>query len=169
MKYGVRHRLFSTHKHNEMKSYRYLTLVAVVLMAFFSGQTQAKSNPSRVVYSPSNLEDTYRVDARDISRTAPYADHILVMDELPYTPFNVLEAVQGRVPGVRVFNRGWNYYAVMRGWQYPLYVIDGIPVDASAVNMMSPHDVATVEVHRGFGANLFGTRGSGGAIVINTK
>lgn len=138
-------------------------------MAFFGTRSYANSQPGRVVYNPSDLKETYRVDLRDISRTAPFADQILVMDELPSPPFNVLEAIQGRVAGVQVFNRGWNYYAVMRGWQYPLYVIDGIPVDAWAVNALSPNDVATVEIHKGFGASLFGIRGSGGAIVVNTK
>ena len=129
----------------------------------------SSDNPSRVVYRPGDLKEAYRVDVRDISRTASSADQILVMDELPYTPFNVMEALQGRVAGVRVFNQGWNYYAVIRGWRSPLYVIDGIPVDAGAVNMLNPNDVATIEVHKGFGASLFGMRGSGGALVFNTK
>ena len=154
-----------------MKKNRYLAVIVIALAAFFGVQSvsYAASKPGRVVYSPSNLKDAYQVDLRDISRTAPYADQILVMDELPFTPFNVLEAIQGRVAGVRVFNRGWNYHAVIRGWRYPLYVIDGMPVDATAVNMLNPNDVATVEVHKGFGASLFGMRGSGGAIVVNTK
>ena len=145
--------------------------MAVMLITFFGVQTAsyATANPSRVVYNPNDLKDTYRVDLRDISRTAPYADRILVMDELPYTPINVLEALQGRVAGVQVFNRGWDYYAVIRGWQRPLYVIDGMPVDAWAVNTLSPNDVSTVEVHKGFGASMFGMRGGGGAIVVNTK
>lgn len=151
-----------------MKNYRYV--VALVLILFGGiNVSYASTNPSRVVYTPSALEDTYRVNVRDISRTAPFADQILVMDELPFTPTNVLEALQGRVAGVRMHQRGWNHFATIRGWQRPLYVIDGVPVDAWAVNMLSPNDVATVEVHKGFGASLFGMRGTGGAIVVNTK
>ena len=154
-----------------MKLHKYVATAALVLVAFFgpSVVSQATNNPSRVVYNPSDLRDTYRVDLRDISQTAPFADYILVMDELPYVPFNVLEALQGRVAGVQVVNRGWNYQAVIRGWRSPLYVIDGVPVDAWAVNAISPNDVATVEVHKGFGASQFGMRGNGGAIVVNTK
>ena len=77
--------------------------------------------------------------------------------------------LQGRVPGVQVSNRGWDYYATIRGWGMPLYVIDGMPVDAWTINTISPNDVSTIEVHKGFGANLWGLRGGNGTIVINTK
>ena len=150
---------------------KYVRMIAIAFFVCLVGPVvaQAANQPQRMVYSPSALRDAYRVDLRDISRTAPYADQILVMDELPFVPFNVLEALQGRVPGVQVFNRGFNWYAVLRGWRSPLYVIDGMPVDATAVNMISPHDVATIEIHKGFGASLWGMRGGGGAIVVNTK
>ena len=91
------------------------------------------------------------------------------MDELPFTPLNVLETLQGRVPGVQVFGQGWNYYATIRGWGRPLYVLDGMPVDAWTINTINLADVSTVEVHKGFGASLWGMRGGNGAIVVNTK
>ncbi len=131
--------------------------------------SQAANQPGQIVYSPTALRDAYRVDLRDISSTAPYADQIVVMDEFPFVPFNVLESLQGRVPGVQVFNRGFYSYAVMRGWRSPLYVINGMPVDASAVNILNPQDVATVEIHKGFGASFWGMRGGNGVIVVNTK
>ena len=153
-----------------MKKYSYLLLGALLLtLAGVPPSSYAISSPSRVVYNPGDLQAAYQVDLRDISQTARYADQILVVGELPYTLFNVMEALQGRVAGVRVFNRGWNYYAVMRGWQRPLYVIDGLPVDAHAVNTLNPNDVMTIEVHQGLGASLFGGRGSGGALVFNTR
>ena len=131
--------------------------------------SQAANQPGQIVYSPTALRDAYRVDLRDISSTAPYADQIVVMDELPFVPFNVLESLQGRVPGVQVFTRGFNSYALLRGWRSPLYVINGMPVDATAVNMMNPQDVATIEIHKGFGASFWGMRGGNGVIVVNTK
>ena len=82
---------------------------------------------------------------------------------------NVLDALQGRVPGVWVTRYGWTSYAFIRGYRSPLYVIDGMPVDVSAVNMISPYDVATVEVHKGLAPVMYGGRGGNGAIVINTK
>lgn len=152
-----------------MKTYKKYITAFITVLILGVGSASATPGKMRVVYDPTTLERTYRIDTRDISQSAPYADYILVMDELPYTPFNVLEALQSRVPGVRVFNQGWNYYATIRGWGMPLYVVDGMPVDAWTINTISPADVATVEVHKGFGANLWGMRGGNGAIVINTK
>lgn len=167
---GLPYRINLTKIKRVMKKKRNIALIALALLAFLGLPvvSQAANQPGRVVYSPSALRDAYRVDLRDISQTAPFADQILVMDELPFVPFNVLEALQGRVPGVQVINQGFNSYAVLRGWR-PLYVIDGMPVDATAVNMLSPNDVMTIEVHKGFGASFWGMRGGGGAIVVNTK
>ncbi|MGB3851514.1 MAG: TonB-dependent receptor plug domain-containing protein [Tunicatimonas sp.] len=149
----------------------YIVAVALLLLGFLGmpAATQAANQPGQIVYSPNALRDAFRVNLRDISSTAPFADQIVVMDELPFVPFTVLEAIQGRVPGVRVFTQGFNSYAVVRGWRSPLYVIDGMPVDASAVNMLNPNDVMTIEVHKGFGASFWGMRGGGGAIVVNTR
>ncbi len=154
-----------------MKKTKNIALFAIALFAFIGTHvvSPAANNPGQLVYSPSALRDAHRVDLRDISNTAAYADQILVMDELPFVPFSVLESLQGRVPGVQVVNRGFYSYAVLRGWRQPLYVINGMPVDASAVNMLSPDDVATIEIHKGFGASFWGMRGGNGAIVVNTK
>ena len=154
-----------------MKKNKFIAGIAIVLLSFLGLPvvSQAANQPGRIVYSPTALRDAYRVDLRDISNTASSADQIVVMDELPFVPFNVLEALQGRVPGVQVFTQGFNSYAVLRGWRSPLYVIDGMPVDAMAVNMLNPQDVATVEIHKGFGASFWGMRGGNGVIVVNTK
>ena len=81
----------------------------------------------------------------------PYADYILVMDALPYPPFHGWKLGKDGWPGCKCSNRGWNYQAVIRGWRSPLYVVDGVPVDAGAVNAIGPNDVATIEVHKGLG------------------
>ena len=154
-----------------MKKTKNIALIAIALFAFLGSPLvlQAANKPGQVVYTPSALRNAYRVDLRDISSTASSADQIVVIDELPFVPINVLDALQGRVPGVQVFNRGFYSYAVMRGWRSPLYVINGMPVDASAVNMLNPQDVATIEIHKGFGASFWGMRGGNGVIVMNTK
>ena len=153
-----------------MKTYeKYILSLAVLFVTATAGVAASKSVSA--VYNPSQLKKTYNVDLRDISRSAASADHILVMDELPQmAAFNVLETLQGRVPGVWVTNYGWNTHVSIRGsWRSPLYVIDGMPVDATAVNMMNPNDVSTIEVHKGFAPLMYGGRGGNGAIVINTK
>lgn len=118
------------------------------------------------IYSPSALEKAYNVKTSDISSTASYADYLVVMDELQTASYhNILTALQGRVPGLRLTPYG----ASLRGNGRPLFVIDGIPVDAFAASSVSPLDVATVEIHNTMSASLFGRRGINGAIVLNTK
>nr|WKN38885.1 TonB-dependent receptor plug domain-containing protein [Tunicatimonas sp. TK19036] len=153
-----------------MKAYKKYILGLMLLMVTLASGAFAKPKKASGVYNPTQLKETYKVDLRDISMSAPYADHILVMDELPpVATNNVLDAIQGRVPGVWVTRYGWNSYAFIRGYRSPLYVIDGMPVDVSAVNMISPFDVATIEVHKGLAPVMYGGRGGNGAIVINTK
>jgi len=154
-----------------MKTFK-IYITSLLLMVATMASAVASPEAGMGVYNPNQLKNTYRVDLKDISRSAPFADHILVMDELPAAAanFNVLDALQGRVPGVWVTRYGWNTYVSIRGgFRSPLYVIDGMPVDATAVNMMNPNDVATIEVHKGLAPVMYGGRGGNGAIVINTK
>jgi hypothetical protein len=153
-----------------MKAYKKYIVGLMLMMIALSGSVFASPKKTSGIYNPSQLKEAYQVDLRDISRTAPYADHILVMDELPaVASTNVLDALQGRVPGVWVTRYGWNSYAFIRGFRSPAYVIDGLPVDVTAVNMLNPNDVSTVEVHKGLAPVMYGGRGGYGAIVINTK
>ena len=153
-----------------MKTYKkYISSLLLLLITITAGVAASKN--ASAVYNPSQLKRNYNIDLRDISRSAAFADHILVMDELPQmAAFNVLETLQGRVPGVWVTNYGWNTHVSIRGsWRSPLYVIDGMPVDATAVNMMNPSNVSTIEVHKGIAPVMYGGRGGNGAIIINTK
>lgn len=153
-----------------MKTYK--KYIAGLLMMIVTMTTAVASPKIGLgVYNPGQLKKAYQVDLRDISRSAPFADHILVMDELPQiASANVLDALQGRVPGVWVNRYGWNTYVSIRGgFRSPQYVIDGMPTDVTAVNMINPNDVATIEVHKGLAPVMYGGRGGNGAIVINTK
>ncbi|WKN40950.1 TonB-dependent receptor plug domain-containing protein [Tunicatimonas pelagia] len=153
-----------------MKTYKKYTSGLWLLLLTATASVAATKSASGV-YNPVQLRDYYQVDLSDISRSAAFADYILVMDELPQTAMlNVLETLQGRVPGVWVTNYGWNTRVSIRGsWRSPLYVIDGMPVDAIAVNMMNPNDVSTIEVHKGIAPIMYGGRGGNGAIIVNTK
>lgn len=87
---------------------------------------------------------------------------------------------QGRVPGVlgltgsgqpgnpaTVIIRG---QTSILGSSDPLYVVDGIPVEAAVFQSINPNDFASMEVLRDASATaLYGSRGSGGVIVITTK
>jgi hypothetical protein len=99
------------------------------------------------------------------------ADVVIDAESLPMAPSgNVLESLQGRIAGVRIYRSGWNeYQAVIRGSGSPLYLIDGMPVDASALTAISQFDLDRVEVIKGPTAAVYGGRGGGGVIALFTK
>lgn len=98
-------------------------------------------------------------------------DVVINADDLPTAPSgNILQSLQGRVAGLRVYRNGFNdYRAVIRGSGSPLYLIDGMPVDASAMNMINQFDIDRIEVVKGPGAAAYGGRGGGGVIALFTK
>lgn len=80
----------------------------------------------------------------------------------------VIDALIGLVPGLERTPRG---KVILRGVSSltspsePLYVVDGvIVVDFGGINL---HDVESVEVLKD--ASIYGSRGSGGAILVTTK
>lgn len=90
------------------------------------------------------------------------------------------QILQGRAPGLyvtagsgqpgaaaNVIIRG---VGTINGTSTPLYVMDGIPVQAAAFAALSPGDIASVDVLKDAVATaLYGSRGSNGVIVITTK
>lgn len=94
------------------------------------------------------------------------------------TSANVLQQLQGRIPGVSVTFDGSpfdNANVVIRGFSTlgdnsPLYVIDGIPTKTGAVRQLNPSDIQSIQVLRdASAASIYGSRASNGVIVIETK
>lgn len=87
------------------------------------------------------------------------------------------QALQGRVPGVRVVNNGspgQTPVVRIRGIgsinyaSGPLYVIDGIP--SGDLNNLDPKDIESLEVLKdASSAAIYGSRASNGVIIISTK
>lgn len=98
-------------------------------------------------------------------------------DVTAFTVANPIQALQGRVPGVSITSntgspegnfsiriRGTNS---IRGDNTPLYVIDGIPSNASSINN---YDIESIEVLKDASATaIYGSRGANGVILITTK
>ncbi|TXK22482.1 TonB-dependent receptor [Pontibacter qinzhouensis] len=98
---------------------------------------------------------------------------------------NVLQAIQGRAPGVNVSTNvrpGETPNVTIRGTRSltasnsPLYVVDGIPIVAAlgvtsfSINDIHPNDIASVEVLKDASATaIYGSRGANGVIIITTK
>ena len=91
---------------------------------------------------------------------------------------NTLGALSGLTPGVSILNNSGSpegdYKVIIRGLgsitasNDPLYVIDGI-IDADP-QLINPFDIASINVLKDASAtSIYGTRGSNGVIIINTK
>lgn len=87
---------------------------------------------------------------------------------------------QGRVPGVlaltssgqpgQATNVTIRGTSSVSGTSNPLYIVDGIPVEQGVFQSFNPNDFASIEVLRDAATTaLYGSRGSGGVIVVTTK
>jgi TonB-dependent SusC/RagA subfamily outer membrane receptor len=102
-------------------------------------------------------------------------------DKINQVPMPTLDHIlQGRVAGLNVSassgQPGTSPSVIIRGVgtisgsNAVLYVLDGIPVEAAYMQTINPGDVETVTVLKDASAKaLYGSRGSNGVIVINTK
>ncbi len=100
------------------------------------------------------------------------------VNTIPMASFD--QMLQGRVPGLvsmagsgqpgaaaNVVIRG---VTSISGTNTPLYVIDGMPVEASVFQSYNPNDFESVEVLKdGVAQALYGSRGAAGVIVVTTK
>lgn len=91
---------------------------------------------------------------------------------------NAMDAIQGRVPGVQVATGGGpgtTPKVMIRGVttvgdSSPLYVVDGVPLNASNINFINNNDIESMEVLKDASASaIYGTRASNGVIIITTK
>jgi TonB-linked SusC/RagA family outer membrane protein len=110
---------------------------------------------------------------------------------------NVLSTVQGRMAGVNITQNsgvpGSGYSIQIRGTNslrregnYPMYIIDGVPVsaetpssnsatiipyhDMNPLNGINPNDIESVEILKDADATaIYGSRGANGVILITTK
>ncbi|NIJ50862.1 TonB-dependent receptor plug domain-containing protein [Dyadobacter arcticus] len=83
---------------------------------------------------------------------------------------SVLDLLAGRVAGVRVSGSGMNASVSIRGnLGEPLFVLDGMPVDKDFITSLNVNDIESVDVLKGPGAAIFGSRGGNGVISVLTK
>ncbi|UFH32833.1 hypothetical protein LNP04_03705 [Chryseobacterium sp. C-71] len=79
---------------------------------------------------------------------------------------NILQWLQGRVPGLQISSQGINATATMRGGPVELF-LDEMRADASLISSISVSDVAMIKVIRGMFSGSSG--GGNGAIIIYTR
>ncbi len=84
---------------------------------------------------------------------------------------NVYELIKGRFAGVQVVNgeiiiRGVNS---INSSSAALIIVDGVPVDNSALNSIPPVQVKSVNVIKDGSSAIYGSRGANGVVLIETK
>ncbi len=93
---------------------------------------------------------------------------------------NVTNALQGKMAGVQVVNGsgqpGSGASIRIRGvgsinsGSTPLYVVDGTPIETSAINQINSYDIASMTVLKDASATaIYGARGANGVVLITTK
>ncbi|MDZ7897140.1 MAG: TonB-dependent receptor plug domain-containing protein [Arcicella sp.] len=89
---------------------------------------------------------------------------------------SVFQMIQGRVAGVQVSPNGNGGYSIVirgissiQGGNEPLYLLDGMPVDADALASINPCDVDNIDILKGADAAIFGSRAATGVVAILTK
>jgi TonB-dependent SusC/RagA subfamily outer membrane receptor len=120
-------------------------------------------------------------DMPDPSPTRPLTGTTVTADDLAQNPSQPLEKVlQAHVPGVTITTTpsGWLSVRIrgattINGSSEPLYVIDGMPIqagpDGSLVGINAA-DIASIEVLKDASSLAFyGLRGANGVILIKTK
>jgi hypothetical protein len=87
------------------------------------------------------------------------------------SPLNLLR----RIAGVQVSGVFPNETVVIRGLTSlnggtaPLFVLDGVPVDATTISTTPVQDILFIDVFKGPSASIFGVRGGNGVIAVYTK
>lgn len=100
------------------------------------------------------------------------------LEDLPMASFTTM--LQGKAPGVQVTAEngapGATAFVRVRGigslsaGQGPLYVIDGVPVNADAYSALNPNDIDNISILKDAStASIYGSRGSNGVVMITTK
>jgi hypothetical protein len=117
-----------------------------------------------------------RKNKEKLENTKPYkihseADNVIYMSDVPEGYSDLFQVLQGRVPGVSVTGddviiRGVNSFIM---GSEPLFLIDGVMVDKFSFKALNPRDVELIEVLKGPGTAVYGSRGGNGVIAAYTK
>lgn len=122
-------------------------------------------NPDTMVHSVGASATGRVISARDVRDVK-----VTRVEQLMEGRFAGVEVT--RVPGGGVSVRIRGGTSIL-GDNEPLYVIDGMPVQAGpggALNGINPEDIARIEVLKDVGSTaMYGVRGANGVVLITTK
>ena len=122
-----------------------------------------------------------RIDQREEeirSRTGMFSNpnSRIVADSVPwrYGALSFVDLIRME-PGVRITGTTYAPNIVIRGINsislssQPAYFLDGVPVDINALVTLPVMDIDFIDIFKGPGAAIFGSRGAGGAILVYTR
>jgi len=99
-------------------------------------------------------------------------DYVITSDQIPQGYTNILQVLQGRVPGVDVYGNNVIIRGVktIYGSTDPLYLLDGVPVsDVNSILSIPIEDVERIEIVKGPTTAIYGSRGANGIIAVYTR
>lgn len=143
---------------------------------------KAQLGTLRLSLAAGNLNDVVVTGYTNYTKAQSASASTLVSAEKINTvPGMTLDQIlQGRVPGMSVISSsgqpGQSASTVIRGigsingTSTPLYVLDGVPIEAGYFQTINPEDIESATVLKDASAKaLYGSRGSNGVIVLTSK
>jgi len=92
---------------------------------------------------------------------------------------SLTNSLQGQAPGVTIISRGGDVGNDLGsinirgrgnlGASEPMYVVDGVPVDAGAFARIDPTDIASISILKDASAAIYGSRAAYGVMLVTTK
>ena len=142
-----------------------LVIVAAAALSCHHAGMQGQTTPAP---QPAVPRPTPTVSQASLTPTPP-----------PPPPQSLEQLLAGRISGVDVTRTTGGGISVrihgvatFYGSTEPLYLVDGVPVEAGpygALEWLNPDDIESITVLKGAAAAIYGVRGGNGVISIRTK
>lgn len=159
-------------------------VLVISYIGYADREVAAKPQLGSLKLTPSSgtLSDVVVTGYTNYTKTqSAAASSLVTADKINNVPgLTVDQILQGRVPGMSVISTsgqpGQGAAVVIRGIgsvngsSTPLYVLDGVPIEAGYFQTINPEDIESATVLKDASAKaLYGSRGSNGVIVLTTK
>lgn len=159
-------------------------VLVISYIGYTDTEVRAKAQMGALKLTPSagTLSDVVVTGYTNYTKTqSAAASSLVTADKINTVPgLTVDQILQGRVPGMSVISTsgqpGQSASVVIRGIgsvngsSTPLFVLDGVPIEAGYFQTINPEDIESATVLKDASAKaLYGSRGSNGVIVLTTK
>lgn len=144
-------------------------------MQYYTRQNLTRKGENAIYHEPPDpdADDPFAEQNNRIYRLheEPSASNVIIIDETNQNYNTVGQILEGRVPGVMITGNKVNIRGISSMYMNtdPLFLVDGMPVDAEYALNMSLYDVQRIEVLKGPETAIYGSRGGNGVIAIYTK